>query len=99
MKHVTLAGDLKEFVTATKLFVVHAQEGWVDTVAEGKFDFFTRLTPHLAAQGVASVVVNLGSPLSEAMLNQNHVHVILGDRPQYRPNVMHATPAYIWGFW
>ncbi|MEM9435529.1 MAG: hypothetical protein AAGA15_00700 [Pseudomonadota bacterium] len=99
MKHVTLAGELKEFMAAERLFVVHAEEGWLDDVSNGTFDFFTKLSPLLASKGVASVAVRLGSPLSEAMLNQAHIHVIFGNHPAYRPNVMHISPAYIWGFW
>jgi len=99
MKHVTIAGELKEFVAAERLFVVHAEQGWIDAVSEGDFDFFTRLSPLLASQGVASVAVTLGSELSEAMLKQAHIHVIFGDRPAYQPNVMHVSPAYVWGFW
>ena len=99
MKHVTLAGDLKEFVTAQRLLVVHAAEGWVSPITEGQFDFFTLLTPLLASKGIASVVVNLGSPISEAILKQSHIHIIVGNDPQYRPNVLHVAPAYIWGFW
>ena len=99
MKHVTIAGELKEFTTATRLLVVHADQGWVDPVSRGEFDFFTRLAPRLEEEGVAQVVVNLGSPLSDAMLAQNHLHLIFGDRPQYRPNTLHVAPTYLWGFW
>ncbi|MEM6276768.1 MAG: hypothetical protein AAF714_07425 [Pseudomonadota bacterium] len=99
MKHVTLAGELKEFASAKRLFVVHAAPGWIEKVASGEFDFFTRLAPRLEEEGVASVTVELGGPLSEAMLGQNHMHVILGDRPEYSPRVMHVAPSYIWGFW
>lgn len=99
MKHVRLVGELKEFAQAARLFVVHAAPGWIEKVSSGEFDFFSLLDPRLAQENVASVTVELGSPLSNAMLEQNHMHVILGDRPQYGPRIMHVAPAYIWGFW
>ncbi|MEM6478382.1 MAG: hypothetical protein AAF647_04965 [Pseudomonadota bacterium] len=99
MKHVTLAGELKEFAQAAKLMVVHAEPGWLDLVQSGGIDFFAKLQPKLSAHQIASVVVELGSGLSEAMLKQRHMHIILGDRPVYQANVLHAAPAYIWGFW
>lgn len=99
MKHVTLVVELKEFASAARLFVVHAAPGWIEKVSSGEFDFFALLKPRLAENNIASVVVELDSPLSQAMLAQNHMHVILGDRPGYRHRVMHVAPAYIWGFW
>ena len=99
MKHATLAGDLKEFASAEGLCVIHAEPGWIGPVTEGLFDFFTKLTPLLEAKGRATVVVTLGSDLSSAMLRQAHIHLILGDAPLYAPNVLHVSPAYIWGFW
>lgn len=99
MKHVQIAGELKEFATARRLLVVHAAPGWVEKVASGEFDFFTRLAPKLEEEGVVAVTVELGTPLSEAMLGQNHMNLILGDRPRYDARIMHVAPAYIWGFW
>ncbi|MEM1237019.1 MAG: hypothetical protein AAGI10_08620 [Pseudomonadota bacterium] len=99
MKQIEQASDLREFLTAQRLFVVHAVDGWVDPISHGKFDFFTCLGPIMVKERVASVVVRLGSPISNAMLQQRHLHVIVGDAPQLRPNLLHVAPAYIWGFW
>jgi len=99
MKHVTAAAELKEITDAERLLVVHADKGWLEPLSQNAFDFFTKLAPHMETKGIATVTVELDSPLSDAMLQQPHLHLIFGDRPQYRMNTLHVSPAYLWGFW
>ncbi|MEL7301942.1 MAG: hypothetical protein AAFM92_16310 [Pseudomonadota bacterium] len=99
MKHVTRATELKAYTNSQKLLVLHAEDGWIDAVEGGHFDFFTKLEPALKERSVAPVIVTLGSELSKAIMEQNHIHLLLGDRPDYRPNLLHVSPAYLWGFW
>ncbi|MEL6913948.1 MAG: hypothetical protein AAFP13_05570 [Pseudomonadota bacterium] len=99
MKHVTRAAELKAFTHADRLLVLHAEEGWIEAVEGGQFDFFTKLAPALAERRVAPVIVLQGSELSTAILQQAHIHLFLGDRPHYAANLLHVAPAYLWGFW
>ncbi|MEO0487422.1 MAG: hypothetical protein AAF092_16070 [Pseudomonadota bacterium] len=99
MKHVTVEGDLSEFSSVQSLCVIHARSALIDWLNEGRFDFFTRLAPKFAESGIASVVVDLDSPLSDLLLAQPHMHVIFGSKPFYAPNVVHVAPSYVWGFW
>ncbi|MEO0664647.1 MAG: hypothetical protein AAFY97_02820 [Pseudomonadota bacterium] len=99
MKHATEARELKEFTSAERLMVLHAEEGWLEAVTSGTFDFFTKLSAHVEGEAVASVVVTLGSDLSTALLRQSHIHLILGGAAFFAPNVLHVAPAYVWGFW
>ncbi len=100
MKHVTLPQDLADYTAeGQRLLVVHAEDGWVEGVREGQYDFFTRLAPTLRAAGVATVVATLDTTMSDALLEQNHLHIIFGNRPRYGEKLMHVSPSYVWGFW
>ncbi|MGR3491741.1 MAG: capsular polysaccharide export protein, LipB/KpsS family [Shimia sp.] len=99
LQHVTLARDLHPYTKADALCVVHAAEGWVGPIQDGDFDFFTRLAPCLEARQTACVVTTLGGDLSDALLRQTHMHLIVGPQPMNHLGALHVAPAYVWGFW
>lgn len=79
--------------------VIHAQDGWLKSIQDGKFDFFTKLVRHAVRQGVASRIVAAGGQTSQLLLDQHHINIIVGDMPSFGPNRLHALPGYVWGFW
>ena len=79
--------------------VIHANEGWQQKIRDGQFDFFTKLAPKLAAQGLATRLVVAGGTASKVMLSQDHIHIMVGGTPRYGRGILHAMPSYIWGFW
>ncbi|MGR3436033.1 MAG: capsular polysaccharide export protein, LipB/KpsS family [Shimia sp.] len=99
MRHVTTPVELKEAATGHRLLVVHATEDWLAPVREDAFDMLTNLVPHAEAQGAAVIAVTRGEALSEALLAQDHLHLLLGGGPLYRAGALHIAPAYLWGFW
>ncbi|MFT6450643.1 MAG: hypothetical protein ACJA06_000123 [Halocynthiibacter sp.] len=82
-----------------RTFVIHADEGWVQPIREGKFDFFTKLAPKLAREGLSTRIVTAGGTASKVMLGQDHIHLMVGPTPAYGRGILHAMPSYIWGFW
>ncbi|MGR3466450.1 MAG: capsular polysaccharide export protein, LipB/KpsS family [Shimia sp.] len=99
LHHVTLARDLQPYAKADALCVIHAAARWVEPVQAGAFDFFTRLTPFLEERRVGCVVTTQGSELSEALLRQTHMHLMVGGPPLNHLGALHVAPAYLWGFW
>lgn len=91
--------DLARHAGASDLLIVHAQGGWLDALDGDGFDFFTHLAPVLDMRNIAQLRTALWSELSNMLLDQPHLHLILGDAPGYRPNVLHVKPSYLWGFW
>lgn len=82
-----------------RTFVIHADEGWAQKIRDGQIDFFTRLNPRIIAEGLATRIVGAGGTASKIMLAQDHIHIMVGGEPAYGPGILHAAPAYIWGFW
>ncbi|MGC8202125.1 hypothetical protein ACP2AV_05415 [Aliiroseovarius sp. PTFE2010] len=82
-----------------RTLVIHAEDGWVQPIRDGTFDFFTKLGPKLAQEGLATRIVTAGGTASKVLLGQDHVHLMVGSTPSYGPGILHAVPSYIWGFW
>ena len=79
--------------------VFHAREDWHDRISRGEVDFFARLGERLTGEGVPYRLAAAGGATSRVLLAQDHVHVMVGGAPCNGPNILHAHPAYIWGFW
>jgi len=85
--------------TAPRTVVVHAEADWLASIRDGKFDFFTKLEARLLQEGLAMHLVDADSRAARLLMAENQIHIVVGDRPQYGPRVLHALPAYVWGFW
>lgn len=79
--------------------VIHAEVGWLTSIREGKFDFFAKLVPFLARQGLSTRVVAAGGAASKILTGTDNFHIMVGDTPGYGRNILHAKPSYVWGFW
>ncbi|SFJ32646.1 hypothetical protein [Celeribacter neptunius] len=82
-----------------KSCVIHGYDNWHDAIAEGRHDFFTKLTPHLAENGLTPFLAEGNSRASRALLTEDHFHLIVGGPAMYGPTILHAFPSYLWGFW
>jgi hypothetical protein len=79
--------------------VIHADDGWLKRIRDGEVDFFSKLSKRLTRENLALRLVAVGGASSRVLMEQDHVQVVVGDRPAYGRNVLHASPAYVWGFW
>lgn len=79
--------------------VIHAEGDWLKSIQDGKFDFFTKLVRHATKQGITSRIVAAGGNASNLLLDQDHINIVVGQRPSYGRTRLHALPGYLWGFW
>ncbi|MES2432436.1 MAG: hypothetical protein V4586_01245 [Pseudomonadota bacterium] len=80
--------------------IVHAAESWYQDIVAGRFDFFEKLGSKAQAEGLATALVAAQTPASSTLLqSRNHVHILIGPRQPIRPNILHAHPGYLRGFW
>lgn len=85
--------------SAGKTVVLHCDVGWLSRIRDGEIDFFSKLSKRLSREGLPLRLVAIGGASSKVLLGQDHVHINVGGPPGYAPNMLHAGPAYIWGFW
>ncbi len=79
--------------------VLHAGGHWHGAIRDGQVDFFAMLSERLTDAGITTRLVSLGSSASDVLLQQGHVNIVVGNEPAAGRNRLHATPAYVWGFW
>jgi len=81
--------------------VVHADAGWNGPVRDGADGFWPKLVGELAHQGIETRLVKARSKPAEILreTGTEHVHVMMGDMPGYRPDTLHVEQGYITGFW
>ena len=79
--------------------IVHCGEGWLSPVADGAFDFFTRLESHAFEQGWELFAVAEGGQTSRLAIERGGAHLMIGAPARYRAGVLHVAPSYLWGFW
>lgn len=82
-----------------KSCVIHGYGSWHEAIAQGRHDFFTRLTPILDSKGLTTYLVEGNTRTSRALLETDHFHIIVGGPAMYGPTILHAYPSYLWGFW
>ncbi|MEM1386090.1 MAG: hypothetical protein AAF748_06930 [Pseudomonadota bacterium] len=82
-----------------KSLVIHCAAGWLKSVQEGKHDFFRKLIRHVTLNGMTSRLVAAEGHAARLMMEQNHLHLMVGCPPGYGPGRLHAHPSHIWGFW
>lgn len=79
--------------------VLHADTFWHAAIRDGRIDFFDRLQKRLVAEAVPMRLVPLDGAASKVLLAQDHVNILVGGGPRAGRNLLHAGPAYVWGFW
>ena len=84
---------------ADQSVVVHADAYWHAAIGEGRIDFFDKLLKRLVADGIPMRLVTLGGAASDVLLGQDHINILVGGARRAGRNLLHAAPAYIWGFW
>ena len=84
---------------ASPLILLHAAKSWHDAIAAGQFDFFTKLGTRAGAEGFATRLVRAEGRLSRWLRARPHLHLFIGDPTGSGPQVLHAMPSYVWGFW
>ncbi|MDJ0825565.1 MAG: hypothetical protein QNJ16_08690 [Rhodobacter sp.] len=90
---------IRRGATAVNSLVIHAADGWYDSIKADKFDFFTKLVRHATGQGLATRVVAAEGSAAKLLLEQDDIHIVVGDLPGYGRGRLHAMPTYVWGFW
>ena len=85
--------------TAKTRMIIHGQDDWHLSVLNGDFDFFNKLAAKARREGLETFVVQAETDISNGLLADDQIHLILGDLPKYDWRVLHAMPSYIWGFW
>jgi hypothetical protein len=84
---------------APRSVVIHAEEAWFAPIRDGKFEFFTKLESRCAREGLATHLVDAASRASRLLLAEDSLHLMVGNAAAYGPRILHAKPAYVWGFW
>ncbi|MCR8722884.1 capsular polysaccharide export protein, LipB/KpsS family [Frigidibacter sp. ROC022] len=84
---------------APRMVVIHADEGWLRQIRDGKIDFFTKLDTKFREQGLPVHLADVESRAARLLMAEDSLNIFVGARPSYGPRVLHAAPAYIWGFW
>jgi hypothetical protein len=84
---------------APRRAVIHAEVGWRESIAAGRFDFFVKLEARLRQEGIAVDLVDADSGAARERLGGDGLHIVVGERPAYGPRILHAMPTYVWGFW
>jgi hypothetical protein len=79
--------------------IVHADKGWHDHILWGKCDFFEKLGLAANERGIATFLVRADSLGAPSPLEGPQKRIMVGPRRFRGPNIFHAFPAYIKGFW
>ena len=82
-----------------RALVIHAEDSWLKSIKDDKFDFFTKLVRHATSEGMTTRIVAAEGSASKLLLGQDHINIMVGDLPGYGRNLLHAMPTYVWGFW
>ena len=84
---------------APRMVVIHAEESWLKSIREGKFDFFVTLEARLRQEGLPVHLADADSRASKLLMAEDSLNIVVGERPGYGPRLLHAMPSYVWGFW
>lgn len=79
--------------------VIHADPTLIKDIRSGRIDFFAKLIRILTQKGLPTRIVEANGQTANIVSGDDSLHIIAGNTPYYGPNVMHANPSYIWGFW
>ncbi len=99
MEQVRTSMSARRTASDSRSMVIHAEHSWFESIRADKFDFFNKLVKHATSQGVSTRITAAEGAASKLLLTQDHINIMVGDRPGYGRNLLHALPSYIWGFW
>lgn len=99
MEQVKTSLSARRIATEPRSLVIHAEDSWLDSIRADKFDFFTKLVRHATEEGITTRTTDADGSASKLLLDQDHINIVVGDRPRYGRNLLHAMPTYVWGFW
>ncbi|MEJ2028793.1 MAG: hypothetical protein P8X66_02775 [Maritimibacter sp.] len=87
--------------TGRRFLIVHADSGWVRPVQRGEDHFLPKLVGEMMQQGIETRLVRARTKPADILLDpaQDHIHIMMGDAPGYRRNLLHVEESYIKGFW
>jgi len=91
--------DLQDRRLQERSLVIHASESWFESVKSGQFDFFEKLATKAISEGIIPWIIRSQSSRSQQIIQQDHIHILIGPRRPVGRNIYHAHPSYIWGFW
>jgi hypothetical protein len=84
---------------APRMVVIHAEESWLKSIREGKFDFFAKLEAKLRHEGLPVHLADADSRAAKLLMAEDSLNIVVGEKPGYGPRLLHAMPTYVWGFW
>ena len=79
--------------------VFHADQAWLASIRNGEHEFFRKLVPFLTGKGISTRLVDARGAASKVLIGQKNINIIVAGPPGYGPNLLHAMPSYVWGFW
>lgn len=80
-----------------RALVIHAGESWYDAIAAGRFDFFPKLAEVV---GLPATLIRAEKGASSRLMESGrHLNVVIGPRAPVGPDIWHAHPGYLRGFW
>lgn len=99
MEQVLSSLSARRIAAAPRSLVIHAEQNWFEAIREDRHDFFTKLVAHATTQGFTTRIAAAEGAASKLLLTQDHINIVVGDRPRYGRCILHAMPSYVWGFW
>lgn len=99
MDHLKSPLSARNIPAEYKSAIIHAYGNWQTPIAAGKHDFINKLDGKLKFEGISTYLVEGASRTGRALLAEPHIHILVGGPAMYGPNIMHANPSYLWGFW
>ena len=79
--------------------VIHADASWLKAIREGRYDFLVKLEAKLKQEGMAVHLADADSRAARLLMAEDTLNIMIGTPPAYGPRILHAMPAYVWGFW
>ena len=87
------------YSNTTRALCVHADQGWYDHILTGGCDFFEYIARAAPQHGLDCLVFRDGTLAARRALRLGKLHILIGPKRHHGPNIFHAQPSYINGFW
>ena len=91
--------SVRNIPAGLKSCIFHGYGSWFDAIAKGRHDIFHKLKAKLEQEGMSVYLAEGDGRASKALLAEDHLHIIVGGPAMFGPNILHAYPSYLWGFW
>ena len=83
MDHLKSPLAARNIPTEFKSAIIHAYGSWHDSIANGAHDFFKKLDDKLTREGISVYLADGDSRTSRALLQDPHIHIIVGGPPMF----------------